>query len=508
MNYAEAVDFLYNLEHGSIKLGLERIEAAMDALGSPHRRFRSVHIAGTNGKGSTAAFLAAMAEAAGFKTALHTSPHLQVYGERFRISGRMMSEEAIASLATELKPLILECKLSFFEATTALAFEAFARERVDVAVIEVGMGGRLDATNVLAPALAVITGIDLDHVKSLGATVQAIAAEKAGIVKPGTPLLYGPCSEETARVFAYRCEQVGAEAIAVDQRVTLEDSTVGASGSRYRYRHVDEVEPITRHIRLSGRHQVWNALLAEEGARLLAAAGLAIDARARERGLAEALWPGRFEFARAGDASGEPLSSEYSAGALSARSGVRSAAPIILDVAHNPSGGQTVVDTYRACFPDGPAPVLIVGMLGDKDHEAFLRSLRVLGDELLLVPLDVPRAGPIEDVAAAAGRSGFEPRICSDLPEALIQVRCGDRPAVVTGSFRTIEAAMHALGMAPVPLLYPDAASIAAVNRSVAPGGDGDAGERGAVDAGERGAVDVAERSAVDAGERGAEVGP
>ena len=425
MNYAEAVDFLYNLEHGSIKLGLERIEAAMDALGSPHRRFRSVHIAGTNGKGSTAAFLAAMAEAAGFKTALHTSPHLQVYGERFRISGRMMSEEAIASLATELKPLILECKLSFFEATTALAFEAFARERVDVAVIEVGMGGRLDATNVLTPALAVITGIDLDHVKSLGATVQAIAAEKAGIVKPGTPLLYGPCSEEVARVFAYRCEQVGAEAIAVGQRVALKDSTVGASGSRYRYRHVDEVEPITRHIRLSGRHQVWNALLAEEGARRLAAAGLAIDARARERGLAETLWPGRFEFARVGDGSGDPFSSEQSAGGpsagersaseqsaiersasersaseRSARGGVRSAAPIILDVAHNPSGGQTVVDTYRACFPDGPAPVLVVGMLGDKDHEAFLRSVRALGDELLLVPLDVPRAGPIEDVAA------------------------------------------------------------------------------------------------------------
>lgn len=438
MNYAEAIDFLYNLEHGSIKLGLERIEAAMDALGSPQRRFRSVHVAGTNGKGSTAAFLAAMAEAAGFKTALHTSPHLQAYGERFRICGRMMPEEAIAALTTELKPLILECQLSFFEATTALAFEAFAREGVEIAVIEVGMGGRLDATNVLEPALAVITGIDLDHVKSLGATVQAIAAEKAGIVKPGAPLLYGPCSEEVARVFAYRCEQLGVQATAVAERVTLEEVELDPAGSRYRYRHAQASAPIMRRIRLCGRHQVWNALLAEEGARLLTGAGLPIGARARERGLAEARWPGRFEFA--------PVS------------GDAESPPIILDVAHNPGGGQTVVDTYRTCFPQGPAPVLLVGMLGDKDHEAFLRSLRALSDELLLVPLDVPRAGPIEDVAAAAGRAGFEPRICPDLPEALARIRAGGRPAVVTGSFRTIEAAMLALQMPPAPRLYPEAA--------------------------------------------------
>ncbi len=431
MNYAEAIDFLYNLEHGSIKLGLERIEAAVAALDHPQRRFVSVHVAGTNGKGSTAAFLAAMAEAGGYKCALHTSPHLQVYGERFRIDGRMLPEETIAALATELKPLILDLQLSYFEATTALAFEAFAREGVQIAVIEVGMGGRLDATNVLVPALAVITGIQLDHTKSLGTTLEAIAGEKAGIVKPGVPLLHGPCSPEVAAVLAARCRELDAPIVAVGERMVLEGSAVCPRGTRYSYRHAEEAGLIEREIRLCGRHQVYNALLAEEGARLLSRANLPIGSEARAAGLRRALWPGRFEFA-----PGEPQP------------------PIILDVAHNPGGGQTVVDTYRDCFPEGPAPLLIVGMLGDKDHESFLGSLRSLTDQLVLIPLDTPRAGPLEDIVAAATRAGFAPRTAAAMTEALSHARGQSRPVIITGSFRTVEVALRELGIPPTDPLY------------------------------------------------------
>ncbi len=431
MNYDEAIDFLYNLEHGSIKLGLERIEAATKACGHPERRFRSVHVAGTNGKGSTATFLSSILSAAGYKSALHTSPHLMAYGERFRVDGRMIAQEKIATLTAELKSLILEHTLSYFEATTLLAFELFAREEVDVAVIEVGMGGRLDATNVIGPALTVITGIDLDHTKSLGGTLSAIAAEKAGIMKPGAPLLFGPCPEEVAQVFVERGRELRIPVVSAEERLKIEEVVVTPEGTDYRYRCAEASEDTQRRIRLCGRHQVWNALVAEEGARLLASAGLGVTSEQCERGLAQALWPGRFEFV--------PFAPDT---------------PLILDVAHNPGGGQTVADTYRACFGDAPDPLMVVGMLGDKNHEAFLRSLRPLSEDLLLVPLQVSRAGPIEDVAAAATRAGFEAQIAADMATALETAKGQNRPVLITGSFRTVEAAAEAIGQGPAESLF------------------------------------------------------
>lgn len=431
MKYDEAIDFLYKLEHGSIKLGLERIEAATEARGHPERRYQTVHVAGTNGKGSTATFLSSILSAAGYRSALHTSPHLLAYGERFRIDGRMISEEKIAALTTELKSLILEHRLSYFEATTLLAFELFAKENVDVAVIEVGMGGRLDATNVIRPALCVITGIDLDHTKSLGSTLSAIAAEKAGIMKPAAPLLFGPCPDEVAAVFDKRGKDLGIPVVSAQERVRIGSVAVTPEGTDYTYRRTNASEDTHRRIRLCGGHQVWNALLAEEGARLMEQAGWTVTNDQCERGLAQTSWPGRFEFVPF--APGPPL---------------------IFDVAHNPGGGQTVADTYRACFGDAPDPLMVVGMLGDKDHEAFLRSLRPLSGNLLLVPLNVPRAGPIEDVAAAAQRAGFQAEIVTDMAAALETARGQMRPVLITGSFRTVEAAAEAIGQGPADSLY------------------------------------------------------
>jgi dihydrofolate synthase / folylpolyglutamate synthase len=431
MKYAEAIDFLYNLEHGSIKLGLERIEAAIAALDHPERRFLSVHVAGTNGKGTTATFLAAILEAAGQRTGLLTSPHLQAFGERIRVAGRMLPDDDIAALTAELRPLILELKLSYFEATTALAFEAFARRGVTAAVLEVGMGGRLDATNVIAPALTVVTGIDLDHTKALGSTRELIAREKAGIMKPGTPMLVADMEPAVHAVFERHGRDVGALVVALAERATLTRIEPDGWGTRFDLRRRDG-RAQTRAIGLCGEHQARNGLLAEVGAELLGEAGVPIPDEAIARGLRAARWPGRFQILP--DDGHHPS--------------------VILDVAHNPGGAETIVQTYRAWLPSMPPPALLVGMLADKDHAGFFRALAPLSAELHLVPLDDKRAGPITDIEAAARPAGFAPQVHADFVQAWTAAASTGRPVLVCGSFRTVEAAMFHLNLGPEQELF------------------------------------------------------
>ncbi len=432
MTYEQAIEFLYNLEHGSVKLGLERIEAACRALGHPERRYVTVHIAGTNGKGSTAAFLAAICEAAGYRTGLLTSPHLLEFTERIRIGGRMHGREHVAALTSELAGLIRETHLSYFEATTALAFESFARAAVDVAIIEVGMGGRLDATNVVAPAVTVVTGIELDHVKSLGDTREKIAAEKAGIMKAYVPMLVAPVGPGVGQVFRERGRELAAPVAFLDERAALLATEPIDAGTRYRFERATGGDACERVVGLRGEHQVQNAMLAEEAARLLDAAGFSISTEARAAGLSTATWPGRFDVLRA--AGQRP--------------------PIVFDVAHNPSGCRAMVDTYRRWMAGGGAPRIVVGMLGDKDHEDFFACLRELGGRVYIVPLKSPRAASSEDLAAAAGAAGCSTVTCGSVSEAWSAVRAGPEPVLVTGSFFTVEAVMRELEMAPPENLF------------------------------------------------------
>ncbi len=433
MKYAEAVEFLYNLEHGSVTLGLERIAAASCALGHPELRYPTVHVAGTNGKGTTATFLAAALEAAGYRSGLLTSPHLLAYGERIRIAGRLLPEETIAALTTELRPLILELHLSYFEATTALAFEAFARAGVTAAVIEVGMGGRLDATNIVAPLLTVVTGIDLDHTKALGGTRELIAREKAGIMKSGVPLLLAEVEPAVRAVFEARGHEIGAPVVALADRARLTRVAPEGWGTRFEFVRHDRTRGSCR-IGLCGEHQARNGLLAATGAGLLAEAGLEVAAEAVARALPAARWPGRFQIL---PGSGDhPLA--------------------ILDVAHNPAGAETVARTYATWLPAAPRPALLVGMLGDKDQEGFFSALKPLADELHLLPLDDKRAGPVGDLADAARRAGFAPRVHADAGAAWQSASAAGRPVVVCGSFRTVEAVMLLLGMGPEPNLFGD----------------------------------------------------
>ncbi len=427
MDYAETLEFLYNLEHGSIKLGLERIEAAVAALGHPERSYQTIHVAGTNGKGSTTAFLASIFEAAGYRTGLLSSPHLLEYGERFRIGGRMVAPEEIIRFTEKLKPVILAEQLSYFEATTALAFVAFAENGVDVAVIEVGMGGRLDATNVITPALTVITGIEIDHTKSLGATRELIAGEKAGIIKPGAPVIVGPVTAGVRAVFAETSAQLDAPLHEVTRLSTLQDVEPEEMGSVYRFTRGDSNELHERFIRLRGWHQAQNALLAEEGARLLDGAGLSVPESACRQGLAQVGWPGRFDI----------------------RSVPGSQVRVIFDVAHNAGGGVTVARTYQRWCRDDRQPSLIVGMLGDKDYGAFLASLREISASIFLIPLDSSRAGDPAVIKKEALDLGFTVTLCGDIEEAWQKAQAPGAPVLITGSFKTVEAGMKALGFGP-----------------------------------------------------------
>jgi dihydrofolate synthase / folylpolyglutamate synthase len=438
MDYAATIDFLFNLEHGSVKLGLGRIAAAAAALDHPERSYQTIHVAGTNGKGSTSAFLASIFSAAGYRSGLLTSPHLLAYGERFRIDGRMVSEAKIIELTAELKPIILEMKLSYFEATTMIAFEAFARAGVEVAVFEVGMGGRLDATNIIRPALSVITGIDFDHTKALGATLELIAAEKAGIIKPATPLIAGQCTDGVCEVFRKRCSLLGATFHSVTDLASAKRITPSGVGTGYEIERCNDQSSQNRTIRLSGDHQVSNAVVAEEGARLMAATAPSmdpkrpVDSAACSRGLAQVGWPGRFHTFPATPDRPE----------------------IIFDVAHNAAGGETVAATYQRWRGARPDPTLIVGMLGDKDHETFLASLRAVSASVILIPLESPRFGGMEQLSAAAADAGFRPVVAEGIGDAWDRARKMANPVLITGSFKTVEAAMNHLAIGPQQDLF------------------------------------------------------
>jgi dihydrofolate synthase/folylpolyglutamate synthase len=423
MDYAAATRYLYGLEHGSVKLGLERIRAAVEARGHPELRYATVHVAGTNGKGSTCALLASILEAAGHRTGLLSSPHLMEFGERVRVGGEMLSRREIVAHVVRLRPLIARLRLSFFEATTLLAFEAFARRGVEIAVIEVGMGGRLDATNVVRPALTVVTGIDLDHTQSLGRTRERIAAEKAGILKPGVPLLLGPVRRSVERVFRRHAARLDAPVIRLEDRVRLADAAPRPDGSRVAWRRSDRASGAYR-IGLRGEHQAVNALLADEAARMLRDLGWRVAPGARRRGLARGRWPGRFQVHAA-----------------------PGRAPVVFDVAHNPQGAAAVARTWRRWLPGARSPAVVLGMLGDKDHAAFLRRLRPLSRRVHVIPLDSPRAGSPQAIVAAARRLGMQARRHAGIAEALRAAGAASDATLVTGSFLTVEAAMRHMGL-------------------------------------------------------------
>ena len=356
MTYEESVRYLFTLgrelaspQQASVaKFDLANITTLCERLGQPQREFQSVHVAGTNGKGSTAAMLDSILRAAGLRTGLYTSPHLERINERIRLDGREISDADFAGTFTRLHKVIEELlaagKLAahptFFECVTALAFEFFAREGSQFAVCEVGMGGRLDATNILVSEVAVITQIDFDHENYLGHSIQEIAAEKAGIIKPGARVV-SAAEHLIARVAVRRrVAEQSAFLVEIENEFYIENITTHEGCFTFTAVSNSSGASILLNVPLPGRFQVRNALTALASARMLAERGAPIDDDAIARGIASTVWPGRLEHI-----AGKP--------------------EIYFDGAHNPSGAREIVVFWETHLP-GRNIYLIYGALRDK----------------------------------------------------------------------------------------------------------------------------------------------
>lgn len=363
MTYAEAVARLLALrggEYTGMRPGLERIEALLDSLGHPERAYAIAQVGGTNGKGSTASMLAAALRASGRRVGLYTSPHLVSYRERVRVDGEAISEDALVDGVDALGTQIARLDATVFEAGTALALDHFARERVDVAVLEVGLGGRVDSTTVGTPDVAVLGPIDFDHQEYLGDTLTAIAAEKAAIFRSGTAVSAAQAPEAEAVVVAHAARagvpllMEGRELSVTVRARDLHGQRLDCAGPGWR---LDDLR-----IALLGAYQPANALLAVTAARVLG-----VPDRAIRAGLARARWPGRFEV--------RP----------------RAAGWLVLDGAHNPAGGRALAASLDAYFGDAPM-TLVLGVLRGKDAAGILRPLLGRTRRVVLTASGSPRA--------------------------------------------------------------------------------------------------------------------
>jgi dihydrofolate synthase/folylpolyglutamate synthase len=452
MSYETAVARMFALGHElaqtpSHKFDLAHMRVLLEAMDHPERRFPSVLIAGTNGKGSTAATLASILRASGLKTGLYTSPHLVRINERIRVNGKEISDDDFAVLHGKIdgvaEKLVEEMDLpwhpSFFEMMTAIAFEYFAREKVELAVLEVGMGGRLDATNVVDPRVSVITDISLDHQKFLGDTLGEIAREKVGIIRPGGVAVVLPQQPEANDVigntildlearavnavpyvppvspgsFEYLISRTGGERL-----LTAKGGMEGAKGvKKYVYRyplHVLE-EQILVETPLVGRHQLRNVALAIATAVELSSQGFrGITAKGIECGVRETRWPGRFQV-------------------IAARPGWPE---MVIDVAHNPAGAWALRSALSERYEDRPL-IFVFGAMRDKAISEMTEILFPLAERVIATRPENPRAASPEEIQQAAARTGVEVEAVEDVQRAVERARVSASPGmviVITGS--------------------------------------------------------------------------
>jgi dihydrofolate synthase / folylpolyglutamate synthase len=383
------------------KFGLENITILAAELGNPHRAIPCVHIAGTNGKGSTAAMLESILRAAGLRTGLYTSPHLERINERIRINGEDISDELFAAAWTRVRASIeslmasgkLAAHPTFFECVTAISFTAFAEHSLDFAVFEVGLGGRLDATNIVNPEVAVITPVDFDHENFLGHSIEEIAGEKAGIIKPGAWLVSSSERPEARNVISHRSEEIGARLVEVDQvwlidNVLAFDGYYSAGAVSVRLNRKIAVEPS-----LPGRFQILNALTAATAGSLLAERGFTVKDEAIARGIATARWPGRLE-------------------RLSVRPGV------YLDGTHNPAGARELLKFWEENFK-GRRILLVYGAMRDKAVDEIAGLLFPRAESVILTEPRQPRAISAPLLGEITGHLAARFEVIRDPHEAL-----------------------------------------------------------------------------------------
>ena len=418
------LESLYGLERRKDKLGLDGTRALLGALGDPQRRFKSVHVAGTNGKGSVCAVVERALRAAGHRTGLFTSPHLVDFRERIRVDGAWADEARLAARLEHVQRLPEGADRTFFEVCTALAFDDFAARGVTWAVVEVGLGGRLDTTNVLEPELCVITSIGLDHTEILGPTLERIAAEKAGIIKRGVPVIEAVEPGAARDVILAVAAERGAPVTSAGSLARREPA--GAPGERAW--STAAFGPLRWNARASARVLDLNTGTALAALAALAARGVRLPAAAVLTGCREARWPGRLE--RCPD---EPR--------------------LWWDGAHNPQGAEALARLWREeALPDVAALALAVS--ADKPLEAMLEPLARIAParRLIATRSRSERAMPAERVAAIAGAAGWNVRPAADVPAACrlaLEGAAPDAPALLTGSLFAVGEAMEALGGAP-----------------------------------------------------------
>jgi dihydrofolate synthase / folylpolyglutamate synthase len=430
----------------SHKFDLAHMRVVLQALNHPERRFPSVLIAGTNGKGSTAATLASILRASGVKTGLYTSPHLVRINERIRVNGEEISDSDFASLHAEVDGIAerlvergeLPWHPSFFEMVTAIAFEHFARERVDLAVLEVGMGGRLDATNVVEPRVSVITDISLDHQKFLGNTVEEIAREKVGIIRRGGAVVTLPQQPAANDVIGNTILDREARAVNAvpyvppvspgSTQYLVPSTESGEHGFVYRYPLQVLGEEILVETPLVGRHQLRNVALAIAAAVELNGQGFSgITAESIKRGIRETHWPGRFQV-------------------IAARPGWPE---IVIDVAHNPAGAWALRSALSERYGDRPL-IFVFGAMKDKAIAEMTEILFPLAERVIATRPDNPRAASPEEIQQAAGRTGVEVEAVEDVQQAVERARTlatSSTVIVITGSIYLVGEVMGTLGV-------------------------------------------------------------
>jgi dihydrofolate synthase/folylpolyglutamate synthase len=446
MSYETAVARMFALGHElaqtpSHKFDLAHMRVLLAAMDHPERRYPSVLIAGTNGKGSTAATLASILQASGLKTGLYTSPHLVKINERIRVNGSEISDDDFAELHGKIdriaEKLVEEDELpwhpSFFEMMTAIAFEYFAREKVDLAVLEVGMGGRLDATNVVEPRVSVITDISLDHQKFLGNTVGEIAREKVGIIRPGGAVVTLPQQPEANDVIGNAILDMGARGVnavpyvppvsPASAQYLVPSTEQGRARYVYRYPLAVLGEEILVETPLVGRHQLRNVALAIAAAVELKQQGFSgITAKSIKRGIRETRWPGRFQV-------------------IGARPGWPE---MVIDVAHNPAGAWAL----RSCLSEryeGRPLIFVFGAMRDKAISEMTEILFPLAERVIATRPENPRAASPEEIQQAAARTGVETESVEDVAGAVERARAlaGNGVIVITGSIYLVGEVMR-----------------------------------------------------------------
>lgn len=413
-SYYSTIDYLYGLQRHGIKLGLRNITEMLKRLGQPQEAFSSAHIAGTNGKGSTAHALSALLSASGRKAGLFTSPHLVSFTERIRTGDEEISEADVVRLAARVREVSGDLTPTFFEVVTAMGFEYFKGKGVEWAVVETGMGGRLDATNSLFPNVTIITSVALDHAEFLGDTIGKVAGEKAGIIKEKTPLVTAPQKPEAMKVIRETAREKSAPLHIAGEDFTYDIKTQGADGLVFDYKSGNlALEGLK--VPLMGEYQALNASLAIRAFEIISEVADIEDSAIRN-GLMEMRPPGRLER-------------------------IHDAPPVYIDGAHNPEAARALAKAIEGRL----RPVMVVGVMGDKDIEGILKPLLPLSDGVIFTAPAYGRSAAPQVLLKRAQSLGYNGTVAPTVKDALKVATATKKPVLVTGSFFTIGEAKEAV---------------------------------------------------------------